>query len=48
MQWLSLYEIEAYSDCMKSRGYSLIEPGTEPRPGTTARAAPGSAQGAKP
>lgn len=27
-----LKEIETYNDCMLSRGYQLIEPGTEPRP----------------
>lgn len=48
MQWLSLYQIEAYNDCMTSRGYSLIEPGAEPRPGATTRPTEAQTQGQKP
>jgi hypothetical protein len=29
MHWVRLYEIDAYNNCMTSRGYRLIEPGTE-------------------
>jgi hypothetical protein len=31
MHWVWMYEIEAYNDCMMSRGYRLVEPGYEPR-----------------
>ena len=29
---IPLNKIETYNNCMRSRGYQLIEPGTEPRP----------------
>jgi hypothetical protein len=44
MHWVRLYQIEAYNNCMESRGYRLIEPGTEPRPARGKR----TAQGQKP
>lgn len=48
MYMVRLYQIEAYNNCMQSRGYRLIEPGMEPRPGTTPRAAQQQTQGQKP
>jgi hypothetical protein len=43
MYLVRLYEIDAYNNCMESRGYKLVEPGTRPQTG----AAPATTQGAK-
>ena len=43
MYLVRLYEIEAYNNCMRSRGYRLVEPGYAPQ----AQSAPGPKQGAR-
>lgn len=43
MYLVRLYEIEAYNNCMQSRGYRLVEPGYAPQ----AQGAPSPGQGAR-